>query len=182
MAIQFIVEDGTGLSDSSTYLDVAELKQLWENVGYSFELLTDEQIQVGLNKATAVLDSKYAMRYPGARNSTTQKLCWPRLFAYYIDSHEYIDNTVIPVEIKNALSEYLYAQLKSGVPLQPTLSAQGNIIEETKTVDVVTVKKRYSHNTSTPYSRTTITAVEDALSRLIGSGENNANDFKIIRV
>jgi hypothetical protein len=35
MAINFVVEDGTGLTTATAYLSLEELKQYWDNVGYS---------------------------------------------------------------------------------------------------------------------------------------------------
>ena len=47
MAIEYVVEDGTGLSTATSYISTADFDQYWENVGYTNTLSTDEK-QVSL--------------------------------------------------------------------------------------------------------------------------------------
>lgn len=168
MSVQFVLEDGTGLSNSTAYLSVAELKQYWDNVGYSYGSVTEMQLEQKINKATEVIEAAYGSLWPGYRYSETQALGWPRSDATYIDTTE-IAEDVVPVEVKKATSEYVYASLIGGVNLQPNQEVTGTLLKESKKVDVIEVSKTYSEYSSSSSIRTTITAVKDALSRLIDS-------------
>lgn len=172
MAIEFVVETGAGLATATSYLSVADMKQLWDNVGYDYSDLTDDEIMQKLNKATEVIDAQYLTLWPGKRNSTTQRLEWPRDDAEYIDETE-IDDDVVPPEVERAVSEMVYA-MESGVVLQPTHDSKGTISKETVKVDVIEQSSTYTEYSSQDIMRTTIVAVVDALARLIGSGESSA--------
>ncbi len=76
MAIIFIVEDGTGLSDSTSYMSVADFKQFWENKGKDYTSTTDAVIQVALNNAADWMS--YSFRYKGSITKDTQALDFPR--------------------------------------------------------------------------------------------------------
>ena len=166
MAIQFVVEDGTGLATATSYVSVDELKQFWDNVSYDYSSFSDGQLQQRLNKATEVLDGQYTTLWPGQRNSTTQALDWPRQEATYLDGEE-IATTVVPIEVKKAISEIVYAGTQ-GTTLQPTHDDAGQIETEYTRVDVIETRTTYFNYTSQDTSRDLIIAVVDALARLIG--------------
>ena len=110
MAIQFVVEDGTGKSTATAYITVAEFKQYWENRGTTFTEAGSE-IQAWINCATEYLDSTY--KFLGEAYSSTQALQFPRI--NIIDKRgETIESTSIPQDLKNACA-YLAYQRKSGV-------------------------------------------------------------------
>lgn len=110
MAIQFVVEDGTGKSTATAYITVAEFKQYWENRGTT---LTDSDaiIQGWINCATEYLDSTY--NFLGEIYSDEQALQFPRV---NIPDKQggMLDSTTIPQELKNACA-YMAYQRKSGV-------------------------------------------------------------------
>ena len=74
MAIEFIVEDWTGKSDSTSYGSVAEYKQWLENRG-EVTTMTDDEIKAKLNVATEFIDS---LSFVGAKTSSNNSLEWPR--------------------------------------------------------------------------------------------------------
>lgn len=101
MAVEFIIEDGTGKTDSTSYETVEEFKQYWENRGVTFTEL-DEIIQTWLNLGTEYLDNHY--RYWGDPTTPeTQNLQWPRT-GLRDDKKVIINGDVIPQQLKNALS------------------------------------------------------------------------------
>ena len=172
MAVEFVVETGTGSATATSYLSVEELKQLWENVGYSIGTTTDEQFTQFLNKATLVLDAQYGTLWPGTRDSTTQALDWPREDAEYVDGTD-IEDDVIPIEVRRAVSELVYADV-NGTNLQPTLDSRGTISRESVRVDVIETTTTYTEYSAQDNLRTTVVAVIDALARLVGSTESGA--------
>lgn len=166
MAIQFVVEDGTGLVTATSYISLADLKQLWENAGYSYATLTDDQLSVLLNNATLSLDGQYGDQYPGTRQSKSQALDWPRQDAY--DQDGYIrSSTLVPVEVERALSEMAYA-VNSGVDVDPVYTDAGNLKKESVAVEgAVRESKEYFEGSTLIYPR--IPKVDNALLRLLGS-------------
>jgi len=92
MAIQFIVEDGTGKIDSTSYCTVAEYKQWLENKG-EVTTETDSIIQARLNVGTEFIDG---FNFLGTKADISNSLQFPRIGIKY-----YADN-VIPIEVKKA--------------------------------------------------------------------------------
>ena len=164
MAIEFVVSDGTGLADATSYISVADMKQYWENLGYALGTLTDDEIEVLLNKSTRVLDNYYIRRWPGYRNSETQRLEWPRQSAYYIDG-ELIDEDEIPIEVKDALCELAYIS-NSGTDLQPTVDPNGVAIVTDDRVSSLKTYREYYKGSIRADGRSRLTSVNDALARL----------------
>lgn len=110
MAIQFVVEDGTGKSTATAYITVADFKQYWENRGTTFTE-ADSAIQAWINCATEYIDSTY--KFIGEIYSDEQALQFPRINMLNKQG-EILDYTEIPIELKNACA-YLAYQRRSGV-------------------------------------------------------------------
>lgn len=181
MAVIFVVSDGTGLPNATSYSSVEDLKQYWENLGYSLNdssgtPITDEQFQVWLNRSTKYLDDNYRSRYPGIRQTTTQKLEWPRKEAYYSDGAE-IPESTIPQEIKDAAAEASNL-IREGSNLSAVISRSGKIESQTTTVDVIQESIKYE--TGSTLYQDIQTPIEDALSRLFG-GISGFFNLKIVR-
>lgn len=168
--IQYIVEDGSGKADATSYASIAFFKQYFENQGYAFDSIADSDFEVWGNKATKTLEGLYLAIWPGIRYSTTQALSWPRSDAYYIDEIS-IAYDVVPIEIQNATAEMVYA-LSSGGDIQPVIDTAGNIIATSVAVeDGVSETIKYSEN-SYFLDRDRYTAVEDALARITGGANS----------
>ena len=80
MAFAFLVEDGTGLAASNSYLSIADLTDYWNGRGTDYSGETDATLQNTLVQATQYIDSHY--RFPGYKSLSTQALAWPRTNAY----------------------------------------------------------------------------------------------------
>jgi hypothetical protein len=164
--VEFIVEDGTEVTDATSYVSVTDMEQYWENLGYDFSALSTSDEQVLLNKATKVIDNYYLEYWPGQRVTETQSLEWPRQFAKYVDG-TLIDNDVIPKELKNAVCEMAYIN-NAGIDLQPTVGANGVAIITTDRVEgAVTEHREYLKGSVNAGGRSRLLAVEDALARLL---------------
>jgi hypothetical protein len=102
MAIEFVVEDGTGKSDATSYCTIAEFKQYWENRGVDYTAEADVDIQAWLNRGTAYIDQNYD--FCGERTSDTQALDWPR--QYLTDRNgNTLASDAVPTDVKNATNE-----------------------------------------------------------------------------
>ena len=107
--MSLVIEDGTGLANSESYISVADADIYHLNRGHSaWAALTTPQKEVALRKATDHLTQLYRFRWKGYRSfPSTQALDWPRQFVSLDDGlyPEYIEFTGIPVELKNACCE-----------------------------------------------------------------------------
>ena len=107
MALAFVVEDGSGLSAATSYLSIADMKQYWDNMGYSHASLESTAIKQYLNLSAKALDGQYGGRWPGIRGTVSQGLLWPRIGALYYDGSS-IGSSTLPGEIEDAIAELAY--------------------------------------------------------------------------
>ena len=116
--IEFVVEDGTGKTNSTSYLTVAEFRQYWANRGTSYPTDTapatteDDKIKAYLNSATEFLDITF--RFKGLKVKDEQALEFPR-YGVMRRNGRLIDSDIVPTDIKNACA-YL-AGMKSEIEL-----------------------------------------------------------------
>lgn len=101
MTIEFVVEDGTSKTDSTSYVSVADFKQYWENRGTTYTD-TDATIQAWLNTATEYIDSSY--NFTGEISDEDQALQWPRWGVQKLDGG-YYESTDIPKNLKSAVCQ-----------------------------------------------------------------------------
>jgi len=169
MDVTFILEDGSGKEDSTTYVDVSELKQYWYDVGYNYDALDDNSIKRLLNQSSRYVDNNYRKGFPGYRQYEVQKREWPRIGAYYIDNF-IIPEDSVPPEIKFAVNEMAYL-ISIGENPNSLISKNGKIIAESTAVDVIKESVEYEEG-STLYSDIYV-SVDNALSRITGGVSDN---------
>lgn len=167
MTIDFVKEDGTGLSTATTYADIDDLKSYWFNQGYDFDSLSDNEMKRLLNKSTAYIDSNYD--FPGYRATSTQSLEWVRESAYYLDGYD-IDNDVVPSEVLKAVCEMAYL-LNAGNDPNAIIEKEGKVVAESVKVDVISESKKYEEG-SVMYTDI-YPSVDNLLYRLTGGVSNN---------
>lgn len=170
MTIEFVVEDGTGKSDATSYVSENDMKQYWHNIGYDYGSLSEDDIKRYLNRSSSLIDSKYLTYFPGVRSYEEQTLEWPRYGAMYIGGQWPIKDYEVPIEIRNATCEMAYV-ISNGYDVQPVLSSSGDIVEEEVEVDVI--KERKVYKSSSIKKRDVYTVVEDALARITGGTHRN---------
>ena len=98
--VEFVVEDGTGKSDATSYATVAQYKQYWKNRGVDRDATyTDSEIKGRLNLATEYLDTTY--QFKSIKNDEDNALEWPRIG--FCDQNDFwIDSTDIPQRLIDA--------------------------------------------------------------------------------
>jgi len=178
MAFYFVVEDGTGLSNSTAFTTTQEFRDYYDLQDYDYSSLVEDQIKKYIVRATTLINNMYMSYWKGNVVSDTQRLSWPRENCYYIDGIE-IDDESVPPEIKNATIEMAYA-LQSGYNLAPVNTDEGSLREEEVRVDKIEQRLKYSPSKSM-YTRPTVTAVDDALARITG-GSGSLGNLNIVRV
>jgi len=166
MAIQYIVEDGTGMSTATSYISLVDAKQYWENLGYDYSALSDDQLSVLFNKAAKAVDGQYRLRFPGYRKLDTQTLEWPRYDAYYYDGWDILSSE-IPEELGWAVAEMGYAS-NQGTDIRPVQAPEGMAISVAVKASPVSEAKTYLYGS--PSGRSRINAVEDLLKRILLPG------------
>ena len=106
--IDFIVETGVGLTNSTSYVDIDYFRDYWETLGITFSE-SDDTLSAWLNEATRYVDLNYRFySVPTTQNLTlypglvtkTQALEFPRL----------LWGTEIPIELKKGVCELAYAR------------------------------------------------------------------------
>lgn len=126
MAINIVVEDGTGKDDANSYVSVSEFISYAAQQGVDLD--ESDSTSVLLIKAMKFLETK---KFKGKRTTLTQALNWPRKDAYiYCEDPEVVfANDVIPTNIKKAEME-LALLVENGVDLMPTTTALDLIVSE----------------------------------------------------
>lgn len=122
MAVEFVVEDGTGKINSNSYMTVADFQQYWTNRGVDYTTTADATIQAWLINATEFIDNYY--RFSGEPSDyDTQALQWPRQYMRDAKGAEVASNT-IPQALKDATARIaqqaktntdLFTQVNNGI-------------------------------------------------------------------
>jgi hypothetical protein len=154
MAIQFVVEDGTGKADATSYATVAQFKQYCDNNGIDYTNDADTAIEVYLNQATKYIDMRYKfMGFPTKNTSgNLQSLQWPRTLVntlgetWRFAAFRNILSTEVPREVLEATC-YLATEAKCG----PLMKPNEHITQRSFGGAVHTVYGRYEGFKSYPY-------------------------------
>lgn len=169
----FIVEDGTGLADSTSYvsLEYAELyaDSFFSETDYTLWSVTgNDSLQRLLNRASKYLDRTYV--FNGELYSSTQALQFPR--AYLYDNLGY-DITGVPSAIEQATC-IVAMKMLNGINLDPDVGRK-TIREKIDTIDIT-----YSEAASN-YKR--YTEIDNLLtaSGIIQGNRNRRTNIRVIQ-
>lgn|SRR5574344_242814 len=153
--ITLIVEDGTGITDANTYVDLDYANTYLSNRGRTeWTALDDETKKKCLILGTDYIDKLY--KWYGKRKYKNQVLAFPRLDLYDSDDFE-VDG--IPVNLKKAVCEAAYLN-RSTETLFTTKDADGTVKREK--VDTLEVEY-FQKSTSTTVDYTSIYDVLNTL-------------------
>jgi hypothetical protein len=139
MAASFVVEDGSGLSSSNSYVSVADADSYNENHEASTDWsgATQADKEKALRLATQYLDLKFYGKWKGVRTSEEQALAWPRVGVSDYDGYSY-DSDEMPQVLKDACAE-LALRVIEGDTLLDDISKPGNI--KSKSIGAGPLKK-----------------------------------------
>ena len=116
MAIIFVVEDGTGLTNSTSYVSVAEFVQYWENKGTDYSATAEATAQAWLNEATDYADNTYC--WGGSLGDEDQALAVPRDGWNDVYGRDLDDS--VPTFLKNGVAEL--AGIRQGADPESSVS------------------------------------------------------------
>jgi hypothetical protein len=126
-----VIEDGTGLPNSNTYVGFAEYRAYATARGIELPV-DDAELEPDLIKAMDYLEAQRG-KYQGTKTHPgVQALQWPRVGVIIDCSYELPDN-VIPIELKNAQMQGAIESF-TGNDLMP--SSDGRVVKKEK-VDVI---------------------------------------------
>lgn len=177
-----IVEDGTGKSDSESFVSVAEADAYHASLGNDgWELpngdsATEEMKEQALRRASRFISDSFKFKgYP--TEGRTQNLAWPRF--YVDDDEDYgIESNEIPREIKRATYEVALTELLTPGAMYPQLIES----ERVKMEQVGPLRVEYLNSRTDAYAdRPTLTKVIDIISPLLLGGSRNALIGKAVR-
>jgi len=160
MAITFVVENGTGKSDSTSYSDLAYAEQYvldYVTSPTDWNGATDDEKKQALNIASRYLDSKYGAVLQGYKKLSTQSLQWPRTYVVDRDGNS-IDYDSIPDKWKQATVEVAVYSI-GGNDLFANLDSGGALKAEKIKIDVITIEKQWSGSNE----QSTVTSKIDGL-------------------
>lgn len=118
----FIVEDGTGLENANSFIDVAYLDSYCQERQIDISTLTTDDKQSLLIKATDFINTVYYGYFQGVTLNETQSLEFPRIIG---------DDTIYPLNLKKATAE-MALKATDGVLLEDS----NNVIKREK-LDVI---------------------------------------------
>lgn len=124
-----IVEDGTGLTNSESWISVLYFITHHNNRGNVFTATT-AQIEAVLRKATEYMEARWSNVWVGIRHSPLQALSWPRDGAFYPDDGRIAQG--VPVEVKRACAEYALRALTDKLAPDIEYTTTTGLIEETE--------------------------------------------------
>jgi hypothetical protein len=163
----FIVEDGTGLENSTSYvaLDYASTyaESFFSEADYTtWSEASDASLERVLNRATMYLDSTY--QFLGEKSTATQALQFPRAYLYDFKG-DLISG--VPNDIKKAVC-LAAIRLLNGINMSPDLERGGKVIREK--IDVIDI----SYSEGAP-ATTRFLEIDNLLkaSGLISNNRNN---------
>jgi len=138
--MNFVVEDGTGLATSTSYVDVKFADDYFANLGKTeWEGLSVPDKQIALNVGSSYADQRFGYRLPGAPITKGQALALPMRGI----GDRYGNPVVgIPVQWQRAVCEYALLSRKG--PLMPEqTSLQGAMKKKMVKVGPITTDYEY---------------------------------------
>jgi len=146
-----VQEDGTGLANANTYADYAFYHAFVTEMGLQHSH-SEEQTEPALITASKRwIDWQH--EFAGDKLTETQALEFPR------------DNDIgLPLKIKQAAAYGAWLHLNNALLVNTTaLSTAGEVISESKTLDVLSVSKDYAEGSAQTYSRVLPADLENLL-------------------
>lgn len=142
-AATFIVETGSGATDSNSYCSVATADTFHQQQGNPTAWLSASttQKQDWLRQATLAIDLRYAPNWPTKSTTGTQALSWPMKGA--IDkAGSSIASNVIPTALQHATAA-LALQLANGEVILPKTSTGGDVASESDATGPISSSTTY---------------------------------------
>ena len=148
MAVQFIIEDGTGKTDANPYTNPLHANLYLENSGRKsgvWQDLGSNGQQAALVNAWNYMLARWRGRWNGQPTFKAQAGDWPQRGQFYPSNHAVAHNE-IPEEIEHAQIEYAYAFAVGGelAPVPEYDDSGRTVTGKTEKVDVLMEQTQFS--------------------------------------
>ena len=127
----FTVEDGTGLPDANSYVDVDFADSYFQERGITAWTGGDEAKQAWLIQATDYIEQVFAWRFVGVKMTEEQGLAWPRRGAVSREGVQLTDG-VMPVALLRATCQYALRAVTGPLMPDPVVDATGFAVVTTR--------------------------------------------------
>ena len=151
----FIVEDGSGRSDATAYLTVAEADTYASDhtTPAGWGAASSATKEAAIRAATDFLDRQYAGCWKGDRYTLAQRLSWPRA-RVMLDGYE-LSAAPLPRELREACAELAFKSFL-GEALMPDITDPSAIVQESVSVGPISKSVTYSGSKALAARRRTI--------------------------
>lgn len=174
--MSLIVEDGTGKTNSESYISVTDADTIHSNLGNtSWGTLTTTVKEQLLRKATNYMVQTYRMKWAGYRKTVDQALDFPRYSVPRLDTealYAYYDSDSVPSEVRVACAELAFKAYSED--LSPDMDRL------TKREKVGQLEVEYDTINGMPYK--VFRAVDSLLKPLLINNGANGMSVKLARV
>lgn len=143
----FVVEDGSGLSNATSFISVADADAYAAEVGLTAWTGSTPAKQTALIKAQRYITQTYRGLWKGVRATELQSLDWPREDVEDYDGY-IVDSDSVPAAVKEAQVE-LAARALTADLISDVTSDGGNIASESSSVGAVSYAVTYTGGKST---------------------------------
>lgn len=136
-----IVEDGTNVSNSNSYVSVEYADQYFSTFNNTDWNGTDDDKMYALIQATQAIDLLYGQQYASFPMYSDQSLLFPRM-SMVINYIQIIAQNTIPRQLKNAVCEVALMVLQ-GEDVFPTANTEAQVQSKTDTIGDLTQTRTY---------------------------------------
>lgn len=112
------VEDGSGRSDSESYVSVADANTRHTALGNTAWTGADSVKEAALRRATQYMEQAFRSRWKGTRLLRAQALSWPR-YGAVVDGWD-VESTIVPDEVANACADLALRALSADLNADQT--------------------------------------------------------------
>eukprot|EP00918_Siedleckia_nematoides_P055304 GHVU01120635.1.p1 GENE.GHVU01120635.1~~GHVU01120635.1.p1 ORF type:complete len:181 (+),score=17.19 GHVU01120635.1:183-725(+) len=145
VTIAFTVEDGTGVTDATSYISIADADTYTTTylaTTTDWVAASDDEKALALNVASRYLDRKYGQRYKGTeRKLSTQGLLWPRYGALTQDGYD-LGLDEVPTMLEQATVEVASYQISNGT-VYPETGETGQLSAKKIKLDVLEISEEF---------------------------------------
>lgn len=141
VSVNFVVEDGTGLSNANAYCTVTEADQYHVDQGdpTTWSNAIQSAREDAIRQATQAIDLGFSWK--GIRVNSTMSLRWPR-WGVEDDDFYVVDSTSVPQRVKEAAA-YLALKVINGDVLLPDHQDEGEVKRKKEVLGPLTEETEY---------------------------------------
>ncbi|WP_293383554.1 DnaT-like ssDNA-binding protein [Phenylobacterium sp. SCN 70-31] len=173
--MEFVVEDGTGLANATSYATVDEANTYFANLNNADWDYSNTEVQAYLNQATYQVDLTYASSFLGSKLTAEQALQFPRT---PFTANDGFDRTGVPVEVKRATFEVAFLISKGGA-LVTNPDRADQLKRQTQIVGDLELTNEYFNPMSTTQTATVGLVIAPVLRP--GSGSGGIRNMRVVR-